>query len=127
MLGPLAEAAHGKLTWLGVKQPRKVSIKKVPSSSDERKLDGSEIDRINSTLFDWSAHLRLGEKIHGALVFIRFGGPEFTTTKSTFRNSLQSMLLNLLDHATLVAQIAKLEARTPTRQSTRRICRHDLA
>lgn len=73
-------------------------------------LDGAQIDRINLRI-SLGLPLKLAEEFHGALVFIRFGGPEFSSDQIHLSEFIGVHVAQLLDHRNLVAHIAKLEAR----------------
>ncbi len=69
-----------------------------------------EVDRINLR-YSLGLPVRIGDEIHGALVFIRFGGPEFTVDQIHLSEFVAIHVAQLLDHRNLVGQIARLEAR----------------
>lgn len=98
-----ADLAWGETTALSVYQKRTIIVHR-------EELEDSKSDRINLR-FSLGLPLKLGEKIHGALVFIRFGGPEFTTDQIHLSEFVAVHIAQLLDHRNLVAQIAKLEAK----------------
>ncbi len=77
---------------------------------NREELDGARQDRINLR-YSLGLPLRLGDELHGALVFIRFGGPEFTSDQIHLSEFIGVHVAQLLDHRSLVARIAKLEAR----------------
>ena len=54
--------------------------------------------------------LKLGDKITGALVFIRFGGPVFTADQIHLAEFICVHIAQLLEHRRLVEQVAELEA-----------------
>lgn len=98
-----ADLAWGETTAQSVYQKGSIIVRR-------EEVGSSEIDRTNLR-FSLGLPLRLGEKIHGALVFIRFGGPEFTIDQVHLSEFVAVHVAQLLDHRNLVAQIAKLEAR----------------
>lgn len=74
--------------------------------------DGGEPsqDRTNARYF-LALPLRIGEKIIGALVFIRFGGPPYTPDQIHLADFIAVHVAQLLEHRELVERIASLEAR----------------
>jgi signal transduction histidine kinase len=54
--------------------------------------------------------LKLGDRVSGALVFIRFGGPIFTSTQIQLAEFISVHIAQLLEHRRLVKQVAELEA-----------------
>jgi signal transduction histidine kinase len=98
-----ADLAWGETTALSVYQKGSILVRR-------EELDDSENDRINLR-YSLGLPLKLGEEIHGALVFIRFGGPEFSADQIHLSEFVAVHVAQLLDHRNLVAQIAELEAR----------------
>lgn len=98
-----ADLAWGEATALSVYQKGSIIVRR-------EELGDADTDRINLR-FSLGLPLRLGDDIHGALVFIRFGGPEFTADQIHLSEFVAVHVAQLLDHRNLVAQIAKLEAR----------------
>lgn len=98
-----ADLAWGETTALDVYQKGSIIVRR-------EELDDAKTDRINLR-YSLGLPLKLGEEIHGALVFIRFGGPEFTADQIHLSEFVAVHVAQLLDHRNLVAQIARLEAR----------------
>ena len=71
--------------------------------------DGKPGDRINVRHL-LGLPLKLGERISGALVFIRFGGPVFTTEQIHLAEFISLHIAQLLERRRLVEQVAELEA-----------------
>jgi two-component system sensor histidine kinase KdpD len=70
--------------------------------------DGSKEDR---TRLRYSLGLPLlGADIHGALVFIRFGGPSFTPDQIHLAEFIAAHVAQLIGHDQLVQRVASLEA-----------------
>ena len=70
----------------------------------------SQMDRTNIR-HSLGLPLKLGDKVMGALVFIRFGGPEYTTDQIHLVEYIALHAAQLLQHRHLVDQIASLEAK----------------
>lgn len=98
-----ADLAWGETTALDVYQKGSIIVRR-------EELEDAKMDRINLR-YSLGLPLKLGEEFHGALVFIRFGGPEFTADQIHLSEFVAVHVAQLLDHRNLVAQIAKLEAR----------------
>lgn len=98
-----ADLAWGEATALDVYQKGSIIVRR-------EELDDAKVDRINLR-YSLGLPLKFGEEIHGALVFIRFGGPEFTADQIHLSEFVAVHVAQLLDHRNLVAQIVKLEAR----------------
>jgi signal transduction histidine kinase len=72
--------------------------------------EGSGIDRTNSR-FILGLPCNSGEQIFGALVFIRFGGPDYLPAQILLAEFVALHVAQLLMHKQLVERIATLEAR----------------
>jgi signal transduction histidine kinase len=55
--------------------------------------------------------LKIGEKVMGSLVFIRFGGPTYTSDQIHLAEFITVHVAQLLDHRKLVERVANLEAK----------------
>ena len=73
-------------------------------------LDESNNDR-NGIRHFLGLPLKMGEQLMGLLVFIRFGGPEYTPEHIYLAEYVAVHITQLLEHQQLVARIAELEAR----------------
>lgn len=74
------------------------------------KISGGANDRTNNRHF-LGLPLKLGNTILGALVFIRFGGPVFTSDQIHLAEFISIHIAQLLEHRLLVEQVAELEAK----------------
>jgi signal transduction histidine kinase len=72
--------------------------------------EGGKIDRTNIR-HSLGLPLKLADQVMGALVFIRFGGPEYTTDQIHLVEYVAMHAAQLLQHSHLVEQIANLEAK----------------
>lgn len=98
-----ADLAWGEATSLDVYEKGGIIVRK-------EDLGDTEADRINLR-YSLGLPLKIGEEIQGALVFIRFGGPEFTSDQIHLSEFVAIHVARLLDRRNLAAQIAELEAR----------------
>jgi len=80
------------------------------SVTQVEELEGADIDRTNLR-YSLGLPLRIGEKTMGALVFVRFGGPNFTSDHINLAEFIAVHISQLLNHNKLVEQIAGLEAK----------------
>jgi signal transduction histidine kinase len=81
----------------------------VQTTMDHEELDGWQEDRL--ALRDFlGLPLRTGEGLMGALVFGRFGGPDFISDQILLAEFIASHVAQLLDRRKLVGHVATLEA-----------------
>lgn len=74
----------------------------------EELAEASE-DRMSARYF-LGLPLKLGDQVMGALIFIRFGGPDYTPDQIHLADFIAVHVAQLLEHRQLVARIANLEA-----------------
>ena len=72
------------------------------------RIDPNE-KRINQAFF-FGLPMLVGGKIIGALIYIRFGGPEYTETQIHLAEFIVAHISQLFEHQRLVNHIANLEA-----------------
>lgn len=98
-----ADLAWGEATALSAYRSGK-AFKKVDQREDTRN------DRTNIR-YTLGLPCNSGEAMHGALVFIRFGGPEYRPDQVLLAEFVALHVAQLLQHKQLVSRIASLEAR----------------
>ena len=98
-----ADLAWGELSAIDAYKYQKSIIR-------VEELDGANVDRTNIR-HSLGIPLRVGEETMGALVFIRFGGPIFTSNHINLAEFIAIHVSQLLSHRSLVEQIADLEAK----------------
>ncbi|MFM8321466.1 MAG: ATP-binding protein [Chloroflexota bacterium] len=101
-------AREADLAW-GEKTAQRVYQEKQPVMRVDEPEDDTQ-DRINLR-HSLGLPLKIAGQAHGALVFIRFGGPQFLPAQVHLAEFIALHVAQLLEHRQLVEKIADLEAR----------------
>lgn len=101
------QAAEGDLAWGEAIANETFQSGRTQIRKEE--LGGWPQDRLSLRFF-LSLPLQFGERVLGALVFVRFGGPPYSPDQIHLADFIATHVAQLLGHKQLVERIASLEA-----------------